>query len=117
MRRSRRNWHATCGDGRRTRRGTPGTDADDEHDAPGVGTHVFASDGDEIGKITDVGPGYFQIRARSHTDIYLPLDAITGTALGGEGVMIQMTKDEVENGDFSQPPVEGAAGGDTVDRP
>jgi hypothetical protein len=86
---------------------------------PEVGTHVFASDGDEIGKITDVGPGYFQIRKGTffHTDIYLPLDAITGTALGGEGVMLQMTKDEVDNGDFSQPPVEGAAGADTVDRP
>jgi hypothetical protein len=79
---------------------------------PEVGTHVFGSDGEEIGKITDVGPGFFQIRKGTffHTDIYLPLEAITGTALGGEGVTIQMTKDEVDEGDYSQPPVGDTAG-------
>jgi uncharacterized protein YrrD len=78
---------------------------------PEVGTHVFGSDGEEIGKISDVGPGYFQIRKGTffHTDIYLPLEAITGTALGGDGVMIQMTKDEIDEGDYSQPPVVDAA--------
>jgi hypothetical protein len=74
---------------------------------PNVGTHVFGSDGEEIGKITDVGPGYFQIRKGTfrHTDIYLPVGAITGTALGGDGVTIEHTKDEIDSGDFSQPPV------------
>lgn len=78
---------------------------------PEIGTHVFGSDGDEIGKITNVGPGYFQIKKGTffHTEIYLPVDAITGTALGGDGVMISLTKDEVDEGDFSQPPVQDAA--------
>jgi hypothetical protein len=82
---------------------------------PEVGTHVFGSDGEEIGKITDVGPGYFQIRKGTffHTDIYLPLEAIVGTALGGDGVTIQMTKDEVDGGDFSQPPVTDAVDTDS----
>jgi hypothetical protein len=73
---------------------------------PEIGTHVFASDGEEIGKITAVGPGYIQIKKGTFrtTELYLPISAITGTALGGDGVTIEQTKDEVENGDFSQPP-------------
>ena len=76
---------------------------------PEVGTHVFGSDGEEIGKIADVGPGYFHIKKGTfrHTEIFLPLTAITGTALGGEGVTVELTKDEVENGDFSTPPAVG----------
>ena len=73
---------------------------------PEVGTHVFGSDGEEIGKISDVQPGYFQIKKGTfrHTDVYLPLTAITGTALGGDGVMIDLTSEEVGSGDWSQPP-------------
>ena len=80
---------------------------------PETGTHVFASDGEEIGKIADSGPGYFQIKKGTfrHTEIYLPLEAITGTALGGDGVMINLTKDEIDNGDWSQPPA-GQTGAD-----
>jgi Uncharacterized protein conserved in bacteria (DUF2171) len=83
---------------------------------PEVGTHVFGSDGEEIGKIADVGPDYFQIRKGTirHTDLYFPLDAITGTALGGDGVMINLTKDEVDNGDWSQPPVSEPAPDETT---
>jgi hypothetical protein len=83
---------------------------------PGVGTHVFASDGEEIGKITDVGPGYFQIRKGTfrHTDVYLPITAIIGTALGGDGVTIELTKDEVDNGDWSQPPASEARSDETT---
>jgi hypothetical protein len=77
---------------------------------PEIGTHVFGSDGEEIGKISDVGAGYFQIKKGTFrtTEFYLPLTAITGTALGGDGVTIEQTKDEVDNGDFSQPPSLGA---------
>jgi hypothetical protein len=73
---------------------------------PEIGTHVFGSDGEEIGKITDVAPGYFQIKKGTFrtTEVYLPLTAITGTALGGDGVTVEQTKDEVDSGDFSQPP-------------
>lgn len=98
---------------------TPSTMQTTNMTPPEVGTHVFGSDGDEIGKIADVGPGYFHIRKGtfSKTDIYLPLDAITGTALGGEGVMIEQTKDEIDNGDFSQPPAVDAGGDDAIVRP
>lgn len=73
---------------------------------PQVGTLVFGSDGEEIGEITDVQPGYFQVKKGLlfRKDVYIPLTAITGTALGGDGVTITMTKDEVESGDWSQPP-------------
>jgi hypothetical protein len=74
---------------------------------PQTGTLVFGSDGEEIGEITDVQPGYFQVKKGLifRKDVFLPLTAITGAALGGDGVTINLTKDEVENGDWSQPPV------------
>jgi PRC-barrel domain len=83
---------------------------------PELGTHVFASDGEEIGKISDVQPGYFQIKKGTfrHTEVYLPLTAITGTALGGDGVMVEMTKDEVESGDWSQPPATDTGSDETA---
>ncbi len=74
---------------------------------PQVGTLVFGSDGEEIGEITDVQPGYFQVKKGLifRKEVYLPLTAITGTALAGDGVTIDLTKDEIENGDWSTPPV------------
>ena len=35
------------------------------------------------------------------------MTAITGTALGGDGVTINLTKEEIENGDWSSPPDTG----------
>ena len=77
---------------------------------PNVGTHVFGSDGEEIGTISDAQPGYFMIKKGTFrkSEIYVPLTAITGTALGGDGVTIEQTKDEVDNGDFSHPPAADA---------
>ena len=85
---------------------------------PQAGTLVFGSDGEEIGEITDVQPGYFQLKKGLifRKDVYLPLDSITGAALGGDGVTINLTKDEVENGDWSQPPV-GDAEADADETP
>jgi hypothetical protein len=73
---------------------------------PNVGTHVFGSDGEEIGTISDAQPGWFVIKKGTFrkTEIYVPLTAITGTALGGDGITIDLTKDEAESGEFSQPP-------------
>jgi hypothetical protein len=81
---------------------------------PEVGTLVFGSDGEEIGEITDVGPGYFQVKKGLifRKDVYLPLTSITGAALGGDGVTINLTKEEIENGDWSEPPVMSEAGDD-----
>ena len=83
---------------------------------PELGTHVFGSDGEEIGKISDVQPGYFQIKKGTfrHTEVYLPLTAITGTALGGDGVTINLTKDEIENGDWSSPPATDTGSDETT---
>jgi hypothetical protein len=81
---------------------------------PQIGTLVFGSDGEEIGEITDVGPGYFQVKKGLifRKDVFIPLTAITGAALGGDGVTINLTKDEIENGDWSQPPTVSEQGDD-----
>lgn len=76
---------------------------------PQVGALVFGSDGEEIGEIKDVGLGYLHVKKGLlfRKDVYIPVTAITGTAIGGDGVTINMTKDEIENGDWSSPPVMG----------
>ena len=78
---------------------------------PEAGTLVFGSDGEEIGEITEVQPDYFRLKKGLlfRKDVYIPLAAITGTALGGDGVTVTMTKDEIENGDWSSPPAPGDA--------
>jgi uncharacterized protein YrrD len=83
---------------------------------PEVGTHVFGSDGEEIGTISDVGPGYFHIKKGffHKEEVYLPLDSITGTALGGDGVMINLTKEDIQSGDWSQPPATSEVADDDV---
>jgi Uncharacterized protein conserved in bacteria (DUF2171) len=74
---------------------------------PEVGTLVFGSDGEEIGEVTEVQPGYMKLKKGIlfRKELYIPLTAITGTALGGDGVTINLTKEEIENGDWSSPPV------------
>jgi hypothetical protein len=84
---------------------------------PEVGTLVFGSDGEDIGEVTEVGPGYMKLKKGLifRKEVYIPLTAITGTALGGDGVTINLTKDEVESGDFSSPPVTGDEAEQTPD--
>jgi PRC-barrel domain len=86
---------------------------------PQTGTHVFGSDGEEIGTISDVQPGYFKVKRGTffHKEVYLPLTSITGTALGGEGVTVNLTRDEAESGDWSQPPADDAGSDDLTTRP
>jgi hypothetical protein len=83
---------------------------------PEVGTLVFGSDGEEIGEISSVGPDYVQIKKGLlfRKEIYIPLTAITGAALGGDGVTISLTKDEIESGDWSQPPAASEGGDDAT---
>ena len=73
---------------------------------PEVGTLVFGSDGEDIGEVTEVQPGYMKLKKGIlfRKEVYLPLTAITGTALGGDGVTINLTKEEIDNGDWSSPP-------------
>jgi hypothetical protein len=72
---------------------------------PEVGTLVFGSDGEEIGEVTELPPGYMKLKKGIlfRKEVYIPLTAITGTALGGDGVTINLTKEEIENGDWSSP--------------
>jgi hypothetical protein len=76
---------------------------------PEVGTLVFGSDGEDIGEVTEVQPGYMKLKKGIlfRKEVYLPLTAITGTALGGDGVTINLTKEEIDNGDWSSPPDTG----------
>ena len=84
---------------------------------PETGTLVFSADGEEIGEITRVEPDYFQIKKGMifRKEVYLPLSSIVGTALGGDGVQVNVTKDEIEDGDWSQPPSADAGFGTDTD--
>ncbi len=89
---------------------------------PEVGTLVFGSDGEEIGEVTEVQSGYMKLKKGIlfRKEVYIPLTAITGTALGGDGVTINLTKEEIENGDWSSPPATGeetTPDSDVTDRP
>ena len=79
---------------------------------PETGTLVFSSDGEEIGEITAVEEGYFQIKKGIiiRKGLYVPLSAIVGTALGGEGVQLNISKAELESGDYSEPPTAAETG-------
>jgi hypothetical protein len=76
---------------------------------PEVGTLVFGSDGEEIGEVTETHPSYMKLKKGMlfRKEVYLPLTAITGTALGGDGVTINLTKEEIDEGDWSSPPATG----------
>ena len=80
---------------------------------PETGTLVFSSDGEEIGEITEVQPEYVHVKKGMifRKEVYIPLSAIVGTALGGDGVQVNLTKAELESGDWDQPPVSSADGG------
>ncbi len=66
-----------------------------------LGTPVYGSDGEKIGEIAEVQPEHFVIEKGFifTTDIYVPITAIASR--DGEGVRLSLTKQEVENGDWS----------------
>ena len=70
-----------------------------------TGTTVYGSDGEKIGDIAEVQNNYFVIEKGFifTTDIYIPTSAVAGQ--DDDGVRLSMTKDEIENGDWSNPPV------------
>lgn len=80
---------------------------------PETGTLVFSSDGEEIGPITQATSEYVQVKKGMifRKEIYLPLSSIVGTALGGDGVQVNLTRDEIESGDYSAPPTSAAVEG------
>ena len=73
---------------------------------PETGTLVFSSDGEEIGEITEVHSEYVHVKKGLifRKEVYVPLSAIVGTALGGDGVQVNLTKAELESGAWDEPP-------------
>jgi uncharacterized protein (TIGR02271 family) len=90
------------------------------------GDDVYGSDGEKIGSIAAVAVSHFVIEKGFifTTDIYVPTSAIAG--IDEDGVRLSMTKDQVENQDWSEAPsddgtdldtsnAEGGYGADVID--
>lgn len=71
-----------------------------------TGADVYGSDGEKIGSVSGVADNYFVIEKGFilTTDIYVPMSAVSG--IEDEHVMLSMTKDEVENADWSNAPTD-----------
>ena len=84
---------------------------------PETGTLVFSADGEELGPITEATSEYICVKKGLifRKEVYLPLSSIVGTALGGDGVQVNLTKDEIENGDYSTAPTGETDAGTTVE--
>ena len=69
-----------------------------------TGTSVYGSDGEKIGDVAGLADNYFVIEKGFlfTTDIYVPMSAVSGVT--EDGVTLSMTKDEVENSDWSNQP-------------
>jgi len=69
-----------------------------------TGTDVFGSDGEKIGSVAGIADNYFVIEKGFilTTDIYVPMSTVTGVT--DEGITLSMTKDQVENADWSHEP-------------
>ena len=73
-----------------------------------TGTSVYGSDGEKIGEVAEVSNDYFVIEKGFilTTDLFIPMSAIAG--VDDDGVRLSMTKDQVENSDWSERPAAGA---------
>ena len=83
-----------------------------------TGTDVYGSDGEKIGDVAGIADKYFVIEKGFlfTTDIYVPMSAIT--SVDDDRVTLAMTKDQVENEDWSHEPADDGdlhvqASGDT----
>jgi uncharacterized protein (TIGR02271 family) len=72
-----------------------------------TGTSVYGSDGEKFGEVAEVSNDYFVIEKGFifTTDLFVPMSAISG--VDEDGVRLSMTKDQVENSDWSDAPVAG----------
>ena len=70
-----------------------------------TGTTVYGSDGEKIGDVAGVANDYFVIEKGFlfTTDIFVPITAVAG--VDDDGIRLSMTKDQVENEDWSEAPV------------
>ena len=71
-----------------------------------TGTSVYGSDGEKIGDVAGVADRYFIIEKGFlfTTDIYVPLSAVA--AADDDAITLTMTKEEVENSDWSSEPTD-----------
>ena len=69
-----------------------------------LGASVYGSDGEKIGEIAEVQNGFFVIEKGFifTTDLHIPITAVVSH--DDDGVRLSMTKNEIENGDWSSPP-------------
>ena len=74
-----------------------------------TGTSVYGSDGEKIGEVAEVSNDYFVIEKGFifTTDLFVPMSAVAGVE--EDGVRLSMTKDQVENSDWSDAPAAGTA--------
>jgi uncharacterized protein (TIGR02271 family) len=72
-----------------------------------TGTSVHGSDGEKIGDVAGVADSYFVIEKGFifTTDIFVPMSAVAG--VDDDGVRLSMTKDQVENENWSEAPQDG----------
>ena len=72
------------------------------------GTNVYASDGDKIGDVSEVGVNYVLVRQGwlFTTDRYIPLAAIAG--VDADGIYVNVAKDQIEHMGWDVMPEEGA---------
>lgn len=80
-----------------------------------TGATVYSSDNEKIGDVASVGNDYFVIEKGFilTTDIYVPMSAVAG--VDDDGIRLAMTKDQVENEDWSEAPDPGTHASATDD--
>ena len=59
------------------------------------GVPVVTADGEPLGTIGEIAEDRFQVRTPLGGDLWLPRDAVSGTAPGGD-ITLTVTRDEVE---------------------
>jgi uncharacterized protein (TIGR02271 family) len=79
-----------------------------------IGTHAYSSDGEKIGDVVEVQSNYFVIEKGIifTSDLYIPMSAVASR--DDDGVRLSMTKDEIENGDWSEETVVNMGASGTV---
>jgi len=70
-----------------------------------TGTDVYGSDGEKIGSVAGVADTHFVVEKGFilTTDIYVPMSALAGVE--DDRVMLSMTKEQIENADWSNEPI------------
>ena len=72
------------------------------------GWDVYASDGEKLGDVSEIGPNYLLVTKGFlfPTDLYIPTSAITNVEY--DRVYLNASSDEVKQGAWSQPPATSA---------